>query len=183
MPVPTDPYNFVNGDVADADQVDARFSPLYAALDGAVDHSNMAVPKVLSAYLSAATAHLTTQGVIFNAVEFDTTGWYNAATGVFTPQVAGYYRISWQLHCGALLAADKYWTSRLLKDGLEHKRGSVSFQRGATATPRSSGTALVQANGSTTTFAVAVEHDVGGATLISGGAALTFFQAQLVGRS
>lgn len=32
MPAPTDPYpNFVNGTTADADQVDARFAPLYAA--------------------------------------------------------------------------------------------------------------------------------------------------------
>lgn len=41
-PVPSDPYNFVTGAVADADQVDARFAPLYASLAGALDAENLA---------------------------------------------------------------------------------------------------------------------------------------------
>lgn len=41
-PVPTDPFNFINGATADAEQVDARFAPLYAALAGALDDSNVA---------------------------------------------------------------------------------------------------------------------------------------------
>lgn len=42
MPVPSDPYDFTNGATADAEQVDARFAPLYAALDGALDDENVA---------------------------------------------------------------------------------------------------------------------------------------------
>lgn len=42
MPVPSDPYNFTNGTTADGDQVDARFAPLYAALDHALDDDNVA---------------------------------------------------------------------------------------------------------------------------------------------
>lgn len=42
MPVQTDPYNFSNGGVADAEQVDARFAPLYAMQNGALDDANMA---------------------------------------------------------------------------------------------------------------------------------------------
>lgn len=41
MTVPTDPFNFTNGSVADADQVDARFLPLYTALAGALDVDNL----------------------------------------------------------------------------------------------------------------------------------------------
>lgn len=41
MTVPTDPFNFTNGTVADADQVDARFLPLYTALTGALDVDNL----------------------------------------------------------------------------------------------------------------------------------------------
>lgn len=41
MPVPTDPYNFVAGATADAEQVDARFLPLYTALNGALDAENI----------------------------------------------------------------------------------------------------------------------------------------------
>lgn len=43
MPVPTDPYDFVNGTLADADQVDLRFKRLYDALNPAtqgLDASN-----------------------------------------------------------------------------------------------------------------------------------------------
>lgn len=42
MPVPTDPYNFANGATADGDQVDARFAPLFAALNGGLDDTNVA---------------------------------------------------------------------------------------------------------------------------------------------
>lgn len=41
MTVPSDPYNFTNGATADGDQVDARFAPLYAALNGALDVDNV----------------------------------------------------------------------------------------------------------------------------------------------
>lgn len=41
MTVPVDPFNFTNGTTADAEQVDARFAPLYAALDGALDVDNL----------------------------------------------------------------------------------------------------------------------------------------------
>ena len=42
MPVPSDPYNFTNGTTADGDQVDARFAPLFAALNHALDDENVA---------------------------------------------------------------------------------------------------------------------------------------------
>lgn len=44
MPVPSDPYNFANGQVADAEQVDARFAALYNTLNPAavgIDDTNI----------------------------------------------------------------------------------------------------------------------------------------------
>lgn len=41
MTVPTDPFLFVNGTVADGSQVNARYAPLYAALSGALDTDNL----------------------------------------------------------------------------------------------------------------------------------------------
>lgn len=41
MPVPVDPYNFSAGTTADADQVDARFAPLYSVLNNGLDESNI----------------------------------------------------------------------------------------------------------------------------------------------
>lgn len=54
MPVPTDPYNFTAGEPASGDQVDARFAPLYAALNGALDSTNLAA-SVRNGYLKLAT--------------------------------------------------------------------------------------------------------------------------------
>lgn len=43
MTLPTDPYNFTNGTTADAEQVDARFAALYAALSaGGLDAAVLA---------------------------------------------------------------------------------------------------------------------------------------------
>ena len=43
MAAPTDPYNFTNGATADAEQVDARFAPLYSALAyGGLDAETLA---------------------------------------------------------------------------------------------------------------------------------------------
>jgi hypothetical protein len=44
MAIPTDPYNFVPGTTADADQVDARFLPLYTELAGNLDLTNLSTP-------------------------------------------------------------------------------------------------------------------------------------------
>ncbi len=55
MPVPTDPYNFVNGTTADGDQVDARFLPLYTALNGALDNTNLASNAVTTAKITDAS--------------------------------------------------------------------------------------------------------------------------------
>ena len=42
MPVPNDPHTFADGGTADGEQVNERFDPLYAALDGALDDDNVA---------------------------------------------------------------------------------------------------------------------------------------------
>ncbi len=41
MPVPSDPFTFTNGTIADGGQVNSRFSPLYAALNNALDVTNL----------------------------------------------------------------------------------------------------------------------------------------------
>jgi hypothetical protein len=41
MPVPVDPYDFANQEIADAEQVDARFAPLYEILNKGLDESNI----------------------------------------------------------------------------------------------------------------------------------------------
>lgn len=55
MTVPTDPYNFTNGTTADGDQVDARFAPLYAILNGALAADNLG-GALLNKWLKLASA-------------------------------------------------------------------------------------------------------------------------------
>jgi hypothetical protein len=76
-PVPSDPYNFVNGDVADAEQVDARFLELYTALNGALDETNLA--SALKAILGVSDAGVVRRGKSIIATEESRT---NAAYGL-----------------------------------------------------------------------------------------------------
>jgi hypothetical protein len=60
MPVPSDPFNFVNGATADADQVDARFLELYKALNPAIvglDSANVQDGGLLPTDLEASAAN------------------------------------------------------------------------------------------------------------------------------
>jgi hypothetical protein len=78
-PVPTDPYDFTNGGVADAEQVDARFAPLYAALNAGVDETNLAA--ALKAILGVSDAGTVRSGKSIIATEESRT---NAAYGLLT---------------------------------------------------------------------------------------------------
>ncbi len=184
-PIPTDPYNFSAGAVADAEQVDARFAPLYAALNGALDQTNRVVPKVLAAYLATDGGYTSGQLIVLSNAEFDTGGWFNGATGLYTPLVAGYYRMSWAVRSGPAEAFAGTWQTRLVKNGVENRQGSVSPspQVGPTLVADSVGSAIVTANGSTDTFGIAVLHNKGSAAVVAGGAGYTHLHAELLGRS
>ena len=78
-PVPTDPYNFANGATADADQVDARFLPLYTALSAALDETNLAA--ALKAILGVSDAGVVRRGKSIIATEESRT---NVAYGLLT---------------------------------------------------------------------------------------------------
>ncbi len=183
MPVLTDPGDFANDTLADAEEVNERFAPLYTALNGELDEANHAVPKgTLSVFLAADTAFLTTAGIVFSSEEFDVSGWHATATGLFTPTVPGYYAVGWAVSAGEILTADTFWGSSLIRNGLVHKLGSYGFQRGATAYPLSVGSAIVLATG-TTTIGVVVDHGKGSPATVRGGAPYTYMHAALIGRS
>jgi hypothetical protein len=181
MPVPTDPFSFANDTLADALQVNARFAPLYATLDGALDESNAAVPKgLVAAYRAADTTLASGAVLVLNAEEFDVSGWFNTATGLFTPQVAGYYALSW--HVRGVLSAGETWLSMLMKNTALHRTGNLATA-GAVVSVSSGGSAIVVANGSTDAFNVSVEHPHATPAAVIGGAANTFLHAHLIGRS
>jgi hypothetical protein len=75
MAIPTDPYNFVPGTTADADQVDARFLPLYTELAGNIDLTNLSTP-TKNGFLKLAT--VADRKVAFGSLA--TAGWGGGTT-------------------------------------------------------------------------------------------------------
>ncbi len=125
MPVPTDPYNFVNNTTADGDQVDARFLPLYNALNGALDNTNLASNAVTTAKITDASVtapkiggqaytrvyHNTTQSLstgVFEVLSFNTVRYervddmYDAAVSSrLTARRAGLYAVGAHVTIGS----------------------------------------------------------------------------------
>lgn len=182
MPVPADPHTFANNAIADALQVNARFAPLYSALNGALDEMNMAVAKgTFFAYRNAAlTLASNPQVIVFDAESFDVSNWHDTANGRFTPKVAGYYRLTWRAAIGSHPTTGGLMAADLHKNGAAASVGNVT--RSTAGEPQSSGgTVIVVANGSTDYFTVSLGSWVGAALAV--GAAATFFCGELIGRA
>jgi hypothetical protein len=199
-PVPSDPYpDFLVGALANGDQIDARFAELYKTLDPAVrgiDKSNIAAPGVqedwmaggalglakgaFSAYRSSTPA--TSVGptvIVFDTEEYDISGWYDPATGRFTPQLAGRYRLGGAVQFNAIAAASQ--ALDIYKNGVVAKRlGSDGFVSGTVGLALN-GWADVVANGTTDFFDLRWTGSAANAPI--GGAHLTYFQGHLIGRS
>ncbi len=131
---------------------------------------------LLSAYRSSNVALGTGSPVIFDSEEFDVSGWYDTTTGLYTPAVAGYYRISW-LVSGGTGAANGFFQTSLLKSGAPLKVGEWGWSNSGVAIANG-GSVLVFANG-TDTFGVRIENHIGTFNVL-GSAAQTYLQAEMV---
>lgn len=108
---------------------------------------------MFSAYLTAdqSIPSATFTKVQLNAEEFDTHNCFDTANYRFTPNVAGYYRISWIVRVTVLSAGLTIFLGSLYKNGTEFKRvqqtmtsGGASLLEGTAA-----GSCLVYMNGTT----------------------------------
>lgn len=180
MPVPLDPFDFANDTIADAEQVDARFAPLYETLDHAIDETNMAVPKgTFSAYRATPLVISSNpELLVLDGELFDVSGWFDTSTGLFTPQVAGYYRFSWGALVSAPIGAGHVMVAQLAKNGVVAQAGQAAVSQ--VGLPYNSvGSAIAQANGSTDSFGVLLGGWIG-ETLAT---VSTFLCGELIGRS
>lgn len=134
---------------------------------------------LFSVYRSGALSIPTSTIVLFDATEFDISGWYNPALGLYTPLVAGYYRLSWRLGAGAALTGTEYWSATLLKNGAAFKGSSIGTI--SAAFPSAVGTAVVFANGTTDAFAIRTSTNRAGSTVVSADPVQTFFQGERIG--
>jgi hypothetical protein len=155
----------VNGNL-DATNITAAYAPVAVG--------------AFSAYRTAAQSLGTGARVDFDTEEFDVSNWL--VGGVYTPQVAGYYRFSWNVGSNAAFTVDNFLKADLFKNGVRLKSGQeMNFRTGAAGVV-SVGCALAQANGTTDAFDIRITHNQGGTVAIFTGLADSYFQGELVGR-
>jgi hypothetical protein len=120
--------------------------------------------------------------VQFNAEDFDVSGWFDITTnrGRYTPQVAGYYRLSAACLFSST-GAGNWLALHLYKNGALHRTLQQIVFAAAAFGQTASGSAVVQANGSTDYFEVVWQASAAAAPV--GTAAGSYFTGELVGRS
>lgn len=118
-------------------------------------------------------------GVIFDTEEWDISNWYDPVTGRYTPQIAGIYRLSWQVGLGVMASGQHFYTLILKNTSTWHNTPEVWFTGNEL---RSGGSALLQLNGSTDFVQIRTIHNVGSAQAVKLGQIDTYFQGQFVGR-
>lgn len=133
------------------------------------------------AYRSSAVSYASGATVVFNS-ETDPNGWYNNATGIFLPTVAGMYRVSWGVLTDAL-GLNKHMTTR----GIHSTAGTISGTQhtddsAGVVGPVSIGFADVAFNGTTDALHVEILHDVAVPVTVSGTTSLSsHFEAERIG--
>jgi hypothetical protein len=136
-----------------------------------------------SAYLAGAQSVTTGATVVFDTEEWDVSSWYDTATGRFTPQRAGLYRVSARVASNVLITASHAWATSLAKNGSEARHLGREFEVSSGTAPRAGGTTLVQVNGSTDYLTVLVTHAEGSAVALAGTSVFTYFQAEYIGHA
>lgn len=131
---------------------------------------------LVSAYFATTASVAVTAIIVLNAEEFDVSGWFNTANGLYTPTVAGYYDIAWMVN--GISTADSLFQSALYKSGVEYKRSAAEWT-GSGAGVGAGGSAKVHANGTTDTFGIGVVQSTPTPTVL-GGASQTYFTAALI---
>jgi hypothetical protein len=150
------------------------------ALDARVDVLEDGV--AFRAVRNAAASLASGAAVVWDAEERDTHGWFDTGTGLWTPQRAGIYRLSWALRPGVVLTANVFWAAFLTKNGATAKRGPIAFQVGAATAPSSVGSAQVELNGASDNVGVSVQHGNGGsvALVVNDAGSSCWFDGELV---
>lgn len=136
-------------------------------------------PPYFRAYRSSAASYATGATVVFNA-ETDPNGWYDNATGIFLPTVAGTYRVSWAVTPLSNLTVDKYLSAKAFTGAGVGYFGSSAYQAGTGTQVTSTGSALVAFNGTTDTMHVRLDNDQGTIAVLNDVGA-TYFEAEYVG--
>jgi len=125
----------------------------------------------------------TLTAIPFDTEEWDASSWYDTTTGRFTPQIAGYYRLSGLAWVEAL-SVGEFDTLILCKNGVWWKALGGSYNEQFGTLVHFPGSVLVAANGTTDYFDVRIKHSHASAlNLHVNDQPSTFFQGELIGAS
>ncbi len=115
--------------------------------------------------------------VPMNAEEFDLSGWHG--TSGFTPQLAGYYRLSASLFSDSIVSSGTRLILGIFKNNSLFKEIIRSYKT-ASSDNSVSGSVIVLANGTTDVFSPAFHQNLGSGMNILGAQDRTYFQGELI---
>jgi hypothetical protein len=105
--------------------------------------------------------------VIYQNELFDTANCYNNSTGVFTPNVAGYYQLSYGVMFYSIITSGEFY-AYVMKNGSGSVTGTMGFDTvGGTYVYGYSASVIVYANGTTDNFQIRVGQATGSSKNIS----------------
>lgn len=163
--------SFIRGLLDDADAATAR-TTLAVMPSQAVGS--------FSAYRNSALSISTGGAITFDTEEWDVSSWFDTSTGVFTPQLAGYYRLNAFCIFPHTITSAQSWQVVIQKNAGDHRY--LILDTNNSVEPRSGGTCLVVANGTTDAFKVVGYHSLAGSqSIAAGGQASNYFQGEFVG--
>jgi hypothetical protein len=121
--------------------------------------------------------------VKFNVEDFDLSAWFDAASGYrFTPQLAGYYRLSTYVELLDPLNAGEYFIVVIRKNGADYRR--VANLVASSGLPfGAGGSCVVVANGTTDYFDVYATQGNAATRRIQGSGDRCWFSGELIGKS
>lgn len=196
-----DPSHLVAGTNASMADIQGEFIDLRTFLNGNISDINLSssaainenklangssgmAKGVFNAYRNAAYSVTSNTNLVFDTELFDVSGWFDPTTGRYTPQVAGYYQLSWTVNALNGQGTDMAWLTFIRKSGTTLiASGTPGVQRGSATGAGSGGSAVVVANGSTDYFEINVQHSLGVSAGIQPGQQWTYFCGHLIGRS
>lgn len=174
---------FLNGNITD---INLSSSAAISEAKLATGSSGLA-KGVVAAYLNANQTGVVTSTftkVAFNAEDFDVSGWFDTAAARYTPQVAGYYRITAKVRFLINPTTNTSCRLHLYKNGAAI--ADLADQQMVVADEDRFGSKIVQANGSTDFFEIFAWHNAGANKSLYGdnlASRVSYFEAEMIGRS
>lgn len=179
-PLGSDPARIVDSVGVPLDEIDADLQTIDGRLttaEGDIAAIKTTPNRAIGAFAAAANGVVTPPGTDYSAIpeRFDSSGWYDPATGRYSPKVAGYYQL--QASTYVLTSVSTSLQLTIMKNNNEFVRYQYAFP--SSGYPAATLPVVVQANGTTDYFWVRMRFSIASA----GSLEQVSFSGFLIGRS